>query len=623
MNKFGCNLLALCMIFGGTSVLANEENTSHLNDRLEAAKTDAKRFKSALLRAQKSNREQVEKLTSELNLATSKTSELEKEIEGMRKESLSRVQTLKQELERIQHKSANLQVELSSAKQHSHEQIAELTAQLTSSRLEAGKVKDELLAARKGNTTQIDSLEIELKNAHTKMNGLKNELAEAKTLNAKQLKNFTAWLYNAKNDAEGLKRQISEEQNKFSDQVNQLQAQLSLANQEKSDLMLDLARAKENHQDQLLTMQEQIIIAQAQHEQMRENFQNERSLQYSSNNQNQMSYPESMQACCCPQPLPPIVCYRPNVEESTSWIRGEILVWTAEAGTLDFVIPNFPVSSTPLGQTGEVEEAKFGWDPGFRVEVGHRFRPDFWELALQYTYINIDGTDSFSRPSDPTRVLMPTKDNVSTQATDSARSKVDLFYNVFDLMLARSFLPTKQLIVRPTMGLTGTWMDREMDVKYNGVGSPSNETHNRDKWEFHGGGMRVGIDLDWYIGSGFSLFGKSSLAALIGYYKNTFEADTNNAGSNLPPATIENAKYDDQRIATHLQMQMGPQWGKMWNDVGILIFAGYEVNAWFNVEEMRYSNPTNTTSTITPRHTVINTSTLGMQGFVGKIQLNF
>ncbi|MCP5509413.1 MAG: hypothetical protein H7A39_03260 [Chlamydiales bacterium] len=610
MSKFGCNFFIVCASLVASSLFATEEPSLHTNDNIETAKLDAQRFKSALLRAQKSNREQVEKLSQELSNASSKTAQLQQDILAIQQENLTRIQSLKQELEQVQHKSANLQQELNQVRQNNQKQTAELTAQLASSQLEAQKIKNDLLAARNGNTTQIESLEADLNAAYRKIQLMQNDLSEAKSLNAKQLKNFTAWLYNAKNEADELKRQIGTEQIKYEEQLSALHSSLAAANQEKMDLKLELAKAKENYQDQLLTMQEQLVILQVQHEQMREDMENGQQ------DQENPVYP-----CCCPEPLPPIVCWRPNVEEPTSWVKGEILVWTAEAGNLDFVIPNFPVSSTNLGQTGTVEEAKFGWNPGFRVEVGHRFRPDFWELALQYTYMNIDGNDSFSTPSDPTRILMATKDNVN-QVLASARSNVELFYNVFDLMLARSFLPTKQLIVRPSMGLTGTWMDRELDVKYHGVGSPSNETHSRDKWEFHGGGMRAGADFDWYLGSGFSLFGKSSLAALIGYYKNTFNADTNNVGG-LAPATIENARYDDQRIATHLQMQMGPQWGKMWEDMGLLIFVGYELNAWFNVEEVRYSNPTDTVSQITPRKTVINTSTLGMQGFVGKIQFNF
>ena len=606
MNKFCRNLLALCASCALFSLSANED-PAHLNERLEAAKADAKRFKSALLRAQKNNREQVDRLSNELKTANIRVEKLQNEIKKLQQESLATTQHLRKDLDQAQLKSEQLKNDLHQARQNSEKQIAELMANISVSHAETAQLKDELIKARKGSSDQIDSLEQDLRAAHQRLQRQRNELAEAKTVNSKQLKNFTAWLYTAKNEAQELKKQLDHSQENLSSELTHLQQALDFTIAERDQIKLELAEAKKEHEEELLIAKEQLFIAAAQSEHMQNQMQQER---------------EHYQQCCVKE-IPPIVCWRPNVEEPTSWVRGEILVWTAEAGDLDFVIPSSPVLNNNRGQIGDVEEAKFGWDPGFRVEIGHRFRPDFWELALTYTYINIDGSDSFSAPSDPNRFMVATKNNVSNQALQTARSQVDLFYNVFDLMLARSFLPTKQMIVRPSMGLTGTWMDREFDVKYNGAGNPANLTHNRDKWEFHGGGMRVGVDIDWYLGKGFSIYGKSSIAALLGFYKNTYESDTNNATTGNPPATIQNARYDDQRIATNIQVQLGPAWGKMWGDIGVLLFAGYEVNAWFNVEEVRYGLPTNTNSTITPRQTVINDSSLGLQGFVGKLQVNF
>ena len=298
-------------------------------------------------------------------------------------------------------------------------------------------------------------------------------------------------------------------------------------------------------------------------------------------------------------------------------------MWTAEAGNLDYAIRNFPVpQGTAVGQLGEVEEAKYGWNPGFRVALGHRFRPDFWELEAAYTYMNVDGSERERAPGAANRVIAPTLPSVSIQNTISASSKVNLHYNVFDLALARSFLPSKRLIIRPQVGLTGAWIDRDFDVTYSGNGFPANKVKNRLAYEFSGGGMRVGLDADWYLGGGFSIFSKASLAAILGYYKNTTETSTNNAQSGNPPTDIEDSRYDDNRIATHIQVQLGPSYGTMWNDMGILFFAGYELNAWYNVEEVRTATTLNASSNAS-RRTLINDSTLGLHGFVGKIQVNF
>jgi len=46
----------------------------------------------------------------------------------------------------------------------------------------------------------------------------------------------------------------------------------------------------------------------------------------------QIQQPQACQPCV--EPMPVIFCFRPDTEKPTSWIRGEFLMWTAEAGDL-------------------------------------------------------------------------------------------------------------------------------------------------------------------------------------------------------------------------------------------------------------------------------------------------
>lgn len=601
--------LAFFTVCASFSLFAAEEDTVQLAERLEAAKLDSKRFKSALLHAQKSNREQVEKISHELSKANAKRMQLEREIELIRQESVQHASSLKSELEQMEHKVSSLNEELTYTRQKSQDSISKLTAELMTARQNTADLKDELLKARKGNSTQVQSLENELKQSHAHLQKLRTELADAKSVNAKQLKDFTAWLYNAKNEIENLQGRLVADEQKYVDQIALLQAEVAKAHQSSDYLSQQLAKAEYQYKEELIEVQEQLFIAQAQNQQYQQTMQQQQM-------QSQVCQP-------CVEPSPIIFCWRPDTEQPTSWARGEFLMWTAEAGDLDYAIRNFPVpQSSDVGQIGEVEESKFGWNPGFRVALGHRFRPDFWELEAVYTYVNIDGSTKVSDPAASNRVVAPTLPSVSAQDTILASSCVNLYYSVFDLKLARSFLPSKRLIIRPQVGLTGAWIDRDFNVTYSGNGFPANKVKNRLEYEFSGGGMRVGLDADWYLGSGFSLFSKASLAAVLGYYKNTTETSTNNATTVNPPANIEDSRYDDNRIVTHIQVQLGPAYGKVWNDMGILLFAGYELNAWYNVEEVRTAT-TLSSSSMAARRTLINDSTLGLHGFVGKIQVNF
>ena len=610
MRVFGLTAIALCG-FTLATLTAEEDN-----NRLEAVKTDAKRYKSALQRAQKASREQVEKLSQELHSIQQEREELQGQLASLKDESISRASELKQKIQVIESKSNHLQVELETARKASRKQIAQLTGDLATAREETLQLKTELLQARRGSTNQVQNLENELKTAHEKLQKVRNELTEAKAINAKQLKNFTAWLYNAKSEAEELRTQLNKEDARYEEKYFQLEVKLRESHLQTEKTRLQLAEAERIHRDELLVSNEKLLIAQAEQQQLRDSLQQERMERQ---HQQEMCKP-----LCDNRPDPSLWCWRPHLCESISWVRGELLYWTAEASDLDFVLPNYNIpGATATGQLGQLQEAKFSWDPGFRVEVGHRFKPDLWDIALRYTYENISGTDSFNAPADPAQVLMATQTNTSAQVAQSTRATVDLDYSVFDLMLGRTFLPTKQLFVHPAMGLTGAWIDRDFDITYNGNGNPANISRDQYDYSFSGGGMRVAIDFEWYIGKGWSINGTTSVAALLGYYSNFTKAETNNAGTGNPPTDIENSHYDDNRIATQIQMQLGPAWGIMWDDWGINFFAGYELNAWFNVEEVRSGDLSASTSSIAPRRTVINDSVLGLQGFVGKVQISF
>ncbi|MCB1117267.1 MAG: hypothetical protein KDK50_01655 [Chlamydiia bacterium] len=610
MRLIALTAIALCSL----TLTAHEEQT--LNSKLEAAKTDAQRFKSALLRAQKASREQIDKLSHELQTIQQEREELQTRIAQLKNESTSHTAALKQELQIVETKANQYQVELEKARKASKNQIEKLSNELTVAHNETAQLKNELLQARKGNSAHVENLEQELKSAHSKLQKVRNELQEAKEVNAKQLKNFTAWLYTAKSEAEDLRAQLNNEDTKYQEKYAKLECKLKESYGMQQQLQLQIAQAEQNHQNELLAHKQKLLLAQVENQQMQDCMQQER-----------MAIQQLQEQCkplCDNRPDPSLWCWRPNICEPLSWARGELLYWTAEASDLDFALPNYSVpGATPTGQLGKLEEVKFGWAPGFRVEVGHRFKPDLWDIILRYTYEDICGDDSFNAPADPGQVLMATQNNTSNQVATYASASVDLKYSVFDLMMGRTFLPTKQLFIHPSVGLTGAWIDRDFDIKYHGLGDPSNLSHDHYDYSFSGGGMRVGVDFDWYLGKGWSISATTSVAALLGYYSNYTKANTTNTGTGNAATDVENSHYDDNRIATQIQMQLGPSWGIMWDDWGINIFAGYELNAWFNVEEVRSGDLSASTSSITQRRTVVNDSVLGFQGFVGKIQVNF
>ncbi|MEX0961372.1 MAG: Lpg1974 family pore-forming outer membrane protein [Simkaniaceae bacterium] len=337
--------------------------------------------------------------------------------------------------------------------------------------------------------------------------------------------------------------------------------------------------------------------------------------------------------CKAPEPqveeslecLPLIFSYRPELHESAFTLRGELLYWTAEEGALIYALQNVP--STPLNQfqglVGNLERTPFDWNPGVRVAAGYRFCPKYWEVEGQYTYIKIDGSTHISAPSEALKYLTPTWGRGGNFFTTQAPSTIELTTQIADLYLAKRFLLDDNLLFRLMMGLTGSWIDQEWKFNYYGLNNAAAKYNS--EWAFSGGGMRLGLDIDWYIGKGFSLFGKATVASLIGFYKNNIEGINQFNQNDLSPVKVQDSHYNDQRLAYNTQFLMGPMWGKMISFWGIEVFAGYELNTWFNIQEQYLETEENASfqNLFQSKRTIINRGQLGFQGFSGYIKLIF
>lgn len=176
------------------------------------------------------------------------------------------------------------------------------------------------------------------------------------------------------------------------------------------------------------------------------------------------------------------------------------------------------------------------------------------------------------------------------------------------------------MLFRPYIGVTGAWMKEEWRFKYIGTSIAT----NKQKWKFHGGGMRIGFDLDWLIGLGFSLDSKFSIASILGSYHQKSYSYTNNTGPDETgiPDLVQDARLHDNRIATNLQFFLGPSYNRNFSSCGFKIFLGYELNTWFNLHET--IQPVNfSPRSIDNRYTNLKRGVLAFHGLTSGLTLSF
>lgn len=307
----------------------------------------------------------------------------------------------------------------------------------------------------------------------------------------------------------------------------------------------------------------------------------------------------------CEQCVPEPECWEHLFVERCQWfVHGEFLYWGVAEGNMDYAITfeqgtslNAPV--IPL----EYKTADYDFCPGFRVAASYYNCPKYWEVTAQYTWMHNDGKERTSAPD--TAFLAPTRIDTFTftSTANSASSKVELDYQLGDLYVARVFDPNNHLRMRLYGGITLGYLKQEFEADYQI--SESSQNTSEEQWRFFGGGFRVGLTADWYWFCQIYLTGRVSFASLYGGYKNEL-LEQSLDGDDI--STNFNTKYDDPRFAFHTQFMMGPSWQVPCDCWSFELFAGYEMNLWFNLNEGIYFSNT------FPARTQYYQSVLGLHG---------
>lgn len=267
------------------------------------------------------------------------------------------------------------------------------------------------------------------------------------------------------------------------------------------------------------------------------------------------------------------------VERSQIFVNLEFLYWTVEEGVLDYAIKKD--KNTSAAETygiGKFKTVDYDWRPGYRVSLAWYKCPRYWELTGEYTWLYDKGTSSVSNlDGSLSSLINPTTEVISSDPYRRSRAVIDTHYHVGDLYVARVFDPNPHLRMRLIGGLTLAHIDQMMNQRHSNFVNQRDTI--KDKWRFFGGGLRLGVRADWYWGCQFYLTGKTTFAPFIGTYKNeAIQKTTDNV-------LVRYTTYDDHRFTFHTQFILGPSWQVPCDCWSFELFAGYEFNQWFNLQE--------------------------------------
>jgi len=185
--------------------------------------------------------------------------------------------------------------------------------------------------------------------------------------------------------------------------------------------------------------------------------------------------------------------------------------------------------------TSDVKTQYFqnAFKPGVRASLGCNTPYDGWDLSLIYTGLNYNHANSFKN----TGIGVPVWGTFS----DNGNIKYTYYYNQGDLDLGRMFKVSKQLRLRPHMGVRGLWLTQKATINY--TNSLGNLVYNMNRYQGTLFGLEGGFDSNWMLSKNFSVIANLGFTGLVNsqkasgqklnYSTNATESMSSNYGSKL------------------------------------------------------------------------------------------
>ncbi len=276
---------------------------------------------------------------------------------------------------------------------------------------------------------------------------------------------------------------------------------------------------------------------------------------------------------------------RPQVKDGCDlFVTADFLYWKAVEDNLIYVLEN--EHGVSFANDSDVRDPHGDWNCGFRIGVGYNTPHDGWDLYANWTRIHNHGHGE--EHADEGGTLFPTWLNAYTNSSSNptcTKAKADwkLRVNLIDLELGREFFTSKWLTLRPFMGLRSGWIHQKLDIDYDNatyvvVQSMQGDVDIDLKNNFWGLGPRGGLNTQWGLGGGWSIYGDMAVSALFGHFKFDEDQDFKNL-LNVKKEQLD-AERHKQSGKFILDLALGLRWDHMFDDdrFHLGVQAGYEVH---------------------------------------------
>lgn len=170
----------------------------------------------------------------------------------------------------------------------------------------------------------------------------------------------------------------------------------------------------------------------------------------------------------------------------------------------------------------------FKWEWGFRMGIGYTQCDHQWTYKAAWTHLESKAHGRTSYNSGPPDFLgiypiwSMSPDTLASDYVSTASANWHLHTDIADFIFQYNYgCFCDRLMVMPFVGIRGVLLSQKLTAKYEGGTFFSGIDENTLRSRYYSGGPRFGLNADYYLACGFSIFGRGAVAPLFGTFHNT------------------------------------------------------------------------------------------------------
>ncbi|MCE2984022.1 MAG: hypothetical protein LW832_10725 [Parachlamydia sp.] len=261
-------------------------------------------------------------------------------------------------------------------------------------------------------------------------------------------------------------------------------------------------------------------------------------------------------------------CYPCKPPRGHGFIGAEVLYWRAFEDGLDVCIPtDFCDNLLSDGRIistfeGKGKDPKFEWNPGFRIGTGYAFACTNWEVGALWTHYN----------SKAHRTLC-----------DCNRFKWNIDLDVIDLLVAYQSDLNSCFSLKPYLGIRVARIDQKLRMGE----APDSRTFAKagkslfgsdNKHEFTGVGPLFGLEVDFQVACGFSLYANGAVSWFYGNH----DVRLTNSIATVDVIDYSNIKNKTSSTLMAADASLGIRWQTCFCSKQFFVQLGYEHHRYFD-----------------------------------------